>query len=90
MVEISVSKVSASYSEEGKIRFPAYQNPRHMPPACIPAKLEYDIDGGPHIGEDVLALEHRTAIEHEQRKLLERPLDTVGMDGGHRTRVPGI
>src|SRR3546814_10572894 len=51
-----------------------HKYPRHPPPGRIAAKLQNQVDGRPHIGEDILALERRAPFQHQQRELLERPL----------------
>src|SRR3546814_7887334 len=61
-----------------------------MAPARIAAELQHDIDGRPHIGEDILALERRATFEHQQRQLLERAFDTIGVDRRHRSRMPRV
>src|SRR3546814_7367708 len=59
-------------------------------PGRIAAKLQNQVDGRPHISEDILALERRAPFQHQQRELLERPLDAVGVDRRHRSGMPGI
>src|SRR3546814_7353305 len=67
-----------------------HKYPRHPPPGRIAAKLQNQVDGRPHISEDILALERRAPFQHQQRELLERPLDAVGVDRRHRSGMPGI
>src|SRR3546814_10706173 len=62
-----------------------HKYPRHPPPGRIAAKLQNQVDGRPHISEDILALERRAPFQHQQRELLERPLDAVGVDRRHRS-----
>src|SRR3546814_16996026 len=59
-------------------------------PGRIAAKLQNQVDGRPHISEDILALERRAPFQHQQRELLERPLAAVGVDRRHRSGMPGI